>query len=114
MQRRWTNEEIEYLEVSYNRLPIKQIVEELNRTHNSITSKAQSLNLMKSHRSNKHLDEYAVYKGDDMLFTGTIKEISDELNIQPNTLYRYSSLSYKRMIEREGRNNLIVLVNLDD
>ena len=43
MGRKWTNEEVEYLEKFYNRRGVGYIAKKLNRTENSIKRKAQRL-----------------------------------------------------------------------
>ena len=48
--------------------------------------------------------EYALYKGDELLAFGTIKEISDQLKIKENTLHYYKTPSYiKRTSEKARR-----------
>ena len=48
--------------------------------------------------------EYALYKGDELLAFGTIKEISDQLKIKENTLLYYKTPSYiKRTSELKAR-----------
>ena len=48
--------------------------------------------------------EYALYKGDELLAFGTIKEISDQLKIKEKTLHYYKTPSYiKRTSEKSRR-----------
>ena len=49
-------------------------------------------------------DEYALYKGDDLLAFGSIKEIADQLKLKENTLLFYKTPSYiKRTSEKKAR-----------
>lgn len=58
---------------------------------------------------------YALYKGEDILSIGTTKEICEELNITPNTLYFYGSPTYKRRIsKRKNMRNARELVVLEE
>lgn len=45
--KKWNNEEINFLKLNYNLIPIKEIVEKLNRSYNSIVTKAYELNINK-------------------------------------------------------------------
>lgn len=42
---KWTDEEINILKLKYNKFPIKDIAKEMNRTYNSVKSKARKLGL---------------------------------------------------------------------
>jgi hypothetical protein len=55
--------------------------------------------------------EYALYKGDELLAAGTLKEIGEKLNIKSESVRLYGNPSYwARCPKGEGR----VLVNLED
>lgn len=48
--------------------------------------------------------EYALYKGDELLATGTKSEIAEKLGISVHAVTSYGSQSYaKRTSERNGR-----------
>ena len=51
--------------------------------------------------------EYALYKGDELLAFGTIKEISDQLKIKENTLHYYKTPSYIKRTSEETARRLI-------
>lgn len=53
--------------------------------------------------------EYALYKGDDMLGIGTIKELAAELGIKESTVRYYMTPTYKK---RSRSKNTRVLVKL--
>ena len=53
--------------------------------------------------------EYALYKGDELITIGTIKEIAEEMGVQEHTIRFYQSPSYKR----RGKNNRKVLIKIE-
>lgn len=58
---------------------------------------------------------FALYKGEQMLSTGTIYEIAQELNVEVKTIKYYGTNSYKRKLEKRTRaRNAIELVKLDN
>lgn len=54
--------------------------------------------------------EYALYKGDELIMVGTIKEIAEEMGVQEHTIRFYQSPSYKR----RGKNNRKVLIKIEE
>lgn len=54
--------------------------------------------------------EYALYKGDELLGVGTIKELAEELGIKPKSVRRYGHPDYKRRTSEKARR----LVKLDE
>lgn len=55
--------------------------------------------------------EYALYKGEQIVAIGTIREIAKERNLKPGTIEFYKSKVYKR---RTKDNNAMRLVRIDD
>lgn len=54
--------------------------------------------------------EYALYKGDELLSVGTIKELAKQFNVGERTILFYMTPTYqKRTSERKGRR----LIKLD-
>lgn len=50
--------------------------------------------------------EYAVYKGDELLFLGTVKEIAKEFNVKSDTVWYWaSSVNKRRLASRRGGNS---------
>ena len=63
------------------------------------------------------MQEYAMYKGDELLSIGTLREISQELNIKMNTLRFYLSPTYKKRVgdRKNGKfEKQRMLVRLED
>lgn len=50
----------------------------------------------------KNLNIYALYKGEELLATGTIFEIAEELNIKVQTVRKYGTQSYLNSLKKEG------------
>lgn len=49
---------------------------------------------------------YALYKGDEFLSLGTIKEIAKEMNIKESTIRFYNKPSY---MKRAGKNARVII-----
>ncbi|WP_294172683.1 hypothetical protein [uncultured Clostridium sp.] len=56
---------------------------------------------------------YALYKGEQMLSTGTIYEIAKELSVEVKTIKYYGTNAYKRKLEKRTR-NARELIELDN
>ena len=54
---------------------------------------------------------YALYKGDDIIAIGTLKELGKLLNVSPRTIFFYSTPTYKK--RNKGGNSYIV-IRIDD
>ena len=60
------------------------------------------------------MKEYALYKGEEILSIGTIKEIATELNVLPETVKYYETNAYKnKLSKRKKSKNTRILVCLD-
>ncbi|NFA60077.1 hypothetical protein EXM63_02455 [Clostridium botulinum] len=57
--------------------------------------------------------EYALYKGEELLFIGTIKEIAEKFNVQQSTIKYYFTNAYKRKLYKRKVKNARELVALD-
>lgn len=61
------------------------------------------------------MKEYAVYKGDELLAVGTVKEIAKELNVQVSSVYFWSSKVNKRRNQTRTANRKVAyLINFED
>lgn len=61
------------------------------------------------------MKEYAVYKGEDILCIGTIKECSEFMNVLPDTIRFYMTPTYKKRVsKRKKAKNYITVIKLDD
>jgi len=58
--------------------------------------------------------EYALYKGEEIIATGTVKEIAEKLNIKPDTVRFYGYPAYaKRRVNQDTRRDLVE-IDIDD
>lgn len=58
--------------------------------------------------------EYAIYKGEELLFMGTMRECAEFLGVKYETAIFYNCSAYKRRIEkRQKARNYTVLVCMD-
>jgi FixJ family two-component response regulator len=61
------------------------------------------------------MKEYALYKGDEILSIGTIREIAKDLNVLPSTVKYYGYNAYKRKIaKRKNTKNTRELIEIED
>lgn len=59
--------------------------------------------------------EVAVYRGDDMIATGTVREVAAQLKVKPNTIRFYLTPAYeRRLAKRKTLDRSITAVRLDD
>ncbi|HBL05804.1 MAG TPA: hypothetical protein DDZ33_02455 [Clostridium sp.] len=62
-----------------------------------------------------NVKEYALYKGEEILGIGTIKEIAEELNVLPTTIKYYGTNAYRnKLAKRKKSKNIRELVLLDE
>lgn len=52
--------------------------------------------------------EYALYKGEECLAIGTIKEIAEQMNVQYRTIYFYTMPTYKKRCKK-GKNRRVMV-----
>ena len=54
------------------------------------------------------MKEYALYKGEECLAIGTIKEIAKKMNVKERTIYFYTMPTYKKRCKKsKNRRELI-------
>lgn len=60
------------------------------------------------------MKEYTLYKGDDLLAFGTIKEIAKAMRIKEKSVKFYGSKCYKRRLKsRKNSRNAKILIKID-
>lgn len=57
---------------------------------------------------------FALYKGEEMLSTGTVYEIAKDLGVEVRTIKYYGTNAYKRKLEKRNVRNARELVKLDN
>ena len=60
------------------------------------------------------MQEYAIYKGDNYICSGTAKELSERFNIKTKTVQWLSTPANLRRIEESKSNKRLVAVKLND
>jgi hypothetical protein len=59
--------------------------------------------------------DYAVYKGEELLCIGTIKECAEHLGVKRETIRYYTYPAYmRRLAKRKRARNYITVTKLDD
>lgn len=107
----WTAKEQEIMKVHYPYKSFDYLVELLGRTKNSIRRKGGLMGL--SRAGHQYVGDFAIYKGDEMLSLGTIKEIADELNVKEETIKYYMTPVYKGRLAERNSKNAREIVTLD-
>ncbi len=59
------------------------------------------------------MNEYALYKGEQMIAIGTVKEIAADCGVKPSTIRFYQSKAYQRRSKSEV-NNRLQLIKIED
>ena len=58
----------------------------------------------------KKVKEYALYKGEDCLAIGTIKEIAEKMNVKYRTILFYTMPTYKRRCKKSKNRREMVRI----
>lgn len=57
---------------------------------------------------------YAIYKGDNHLFSGSLSECSKYLGINENSIKFYASPTYKKRTKEDGNALIVIRVERED
>ena len=75
-----------------------------------IASRAHTINdPLPIEKIHKDADYYILYKGEEEVAEGTVRDIAHQLGVKRNTVYGYNTPSYKRRIKPENRRVLVKL-----
>lgn len=60
--------------------------------------------------------EYALYKGEDLLCVGTVREIAEEMGVTEKTVYWWNTPTnkVKRAAKKKATNNRKYLIRIED
>ena len=56
---------------------------------------------------------YALYKGEECLGIGTIKELAKELNVKEDTIRFYTTPTYKKRVKKSKKRRELVFIGVD-
>lgn len=56
------------------------------------------------------MKEYALYKGEECLGIGTLKELAKKFNVKYRTMYFYTMPTYKRRCKKSKNRRILVEV----
>ena len=60
-------------------------------------------------------NEYAVYKGEELLVVGTAEECAKELNVQKETIHFYTTPTYRRRLDkRKNPKNCRIAIKIEE
>lgn len=54
--------------------------------------------------------EYAVYKGEELLAIGTLKECAEKLNVTESTIFYYQFESYQKRVKNPKNRRITILL----
>lgn len=64
---------------------------------------------------NNRLKEYALYKGDEIIGIGTVKELAKITNVKEKTIRFYLNPSYKkRAMTNKGNHRVLIKIGEDE
>ena len=61
---------------------------------------------------NSRYDEYAIYKGDEYQFSGSLEYCAERLGVKPTSVRFYASQAYMRRLDKRNTDNPIIAVNI--
>lgn len=60
------------------------------------------------------MEEYVMYKGENLLHIGTLEEIAKERGVKRDTIYFYTTKAYQNRLARRKAVNYITVTKLED
>ena len=58
-----------------------------------------------------NIKEYALYKGEECLAIGTIKEIAKKMGVKDKTIYFYTTKTYKKRVKKGKNRRELVFIS---
>ena len=101
---KWTADKVNQLKELAGKIEVAEIARELGVTEKAIRLRAYKLKISLKVRTNH---EYCLYKGDEVIFVGTIPEIARHWGVSEETIRHYATPKYKKRIE--GKNNRVAV-----
>ena len=62
----------------------------------------------------KEPKQYAMYKGDECLAIGTVREIAEQMGVREETIYYYLSKTYERRLDNRKTRNPRIVIRIED
>jgi len=85
--REWTDDEIDLLFENYEDMTVRELSEKLNRPLRSVQSKCRQLWI----KPKSAAKEYTMYRGDEIVASGTTREIAKKTGLTIGTVRTYAS-----------------------
>lgn len=110
--RAWTRDEITILQVySSEERTLQDIARVLNRSYEVVRKKAITLGIETYKREKK---EVAVYRGDELLAVGTVKECAEITGYAYQTLLCYLTPSFQKRYKYGKKGPKIQVIEIED
>lgn len=101
----WTVSDIAFLKKNYHRASNPTLAKILDCSVVAIQGKRATLGLTKDFSS----QEYALYKGDELLHIGTLHELAEYHGVKESTIRYYATTAYhERIAKRKGKDHILV------
>ncbi len=112
----WTaEEELLLLKMREGGAKWKEIAKVLGRSPQAVGTRLCLLGgTIKNEKDGEYMDVYALYKGDDLIVSGTLSQISETLGIKTSSLKAYSYASYKNKVPPSRRRELVWIGKVAD
>ena len=99
----WTNKEDLFLADNYEIMSNKELAAKLNRSESAIRNRLRVLFL------NRGKPEYAYYKEDEFIASGTIAELAEMFGVKGDTIRFYMTPTYEKRGVKNGYGRIKVV-----
>lgn len=114
MADKWSDEEIKTLKSMYSdKKRISEIAIALGRTEGAVRKRAHSLNIRKTKEKPRgEVCDYAIYKGDEFIFLGTLEECCDFMEMEKKQIRNLCRPSHIKRADSTVNGKALVGVRL--
>ena len=116
-EKEWTPNEISLLQrMRRQRKSAKEIASVLGRTESAVRSRLRMIGEtgkvylvnppLSPHGMSRNADYYALYKGDEYITEGTVRDIAHQLGVEEDTVWIYKTPSHE---QRRGKNQRVLV-----
>ncbi len=114
MANKWSEEDIKILKSMYaKKKRIAEIAIVLGRTEGAVRKRANSLNIRKTkERPRDEVCDYAIYKGDEFIFLGTLEECCDFMEMEKKQVRNLCRPSHVKRADATVNGKALVGVRL--
>lgn len=97
-RKEWTMKEIKYIKDNHDKMTVQQVALELRRPQAPVRHQAYRMRL--KFKQEWEVQDYAYYKGDELICIGKIDEIEKFTGISKDKVLKYRFDSYQKRLNR--------------